>query len=96
MLSGCLYSLIPIGLVIFLNQLRANERIALEKSLFSDEEVERLRPTFRLEPFSTLFRMSVHFLMICRSGIGRTVTWSGITYRVRGRQNVTIVSREGG
>ena len=95
LLAGCLYSLIPIGLVFLFNQLRANERIALMKSFFSSEEVARLRPTFRLERFATLFWMSIHFLMICRATIGRTVTWSGITYRVRSRQDVTVVSRDG-
>ena len=93
LLSGSVSALIPIGLVFLFNQLRANERIALVKTLFAVNEIIHLRPTFRLERFATLFWMSIHFLMVCRAGIGRTVTWSGIAYRVRGRQDVTVVSR---
>ena len=93
--TGSLSAAIPIGIVFLFNQMRAGERIALMKSLFSEEEIRQLKPTFIFERFLTFFWMGIHFLMVCRAGIGNTVRWSGVTYRVTGRQNATVVAREG-
>ncbi len=93
LIAGNLNALVPIGIVFLFNQLRAFERISLTKTLFSDEHLDRLAPTFLLERFGTLFCMAVHFLMVCRSRIGNKVTWSGVTYKVTGRQQATVLSR---
>ena len=85
--------IIPIVLVFLLNQARANGRIALMKNLFVEEDIKRLQPTFTLERGATFFWMLVHFLIVCRSRLGNTIVWSGITYRVKGRQDVVVVAR---
>ena len=69
------------------------EVIGDQKTLFPEKDLNRLKPTFILEKFGTFFYMTVHFLMVCRSRIGNKVTWSGVIYRVKGRQQATVVSR---
>ena len=93
LIAGNLKVLLPICIVFLFNQLRASERIALQKTLFSEEDLDRLAPTFFLEKIGTFFCMAVHFLMVCRSRIGNKVTWSGVTYKVTGRQQATVVAR---
>ncbi len=94
LMTGNLKAFIPIALVFVLNEMRAHERIQLIKILFSPEHIEALKPTFSLERFGTFFWMFVHFLTVCRSGMGRIVTWSGITYRVTGRQKTEVILRK--
>ena len=96
LIAGELKMLLPIGFVFLFNQMRASERISLQKTLFSEEDLNRLKPTFIMEKFGTFFYMTVHFLMVCRSRIGSKVTWSGVIYRVTGRQKATVVSRPDG
>ncbi len=93
LITGEFKILLPIGIVFLFNQMRASERISLQKTLFPEKDLNRLKPTFILEKFGTFFYMTVHFLMVCRSRIGNKVTWSGVIYRVKGRQQATVVSR---
>ena len=93
LLSGDLRAVVPIGIVGLFNQLRASHRIRLVSSLFSTEQVSRLRPVFVLERLGTLFWMTLHFAIVCASGLGNSVTWSGVTYWVKGRKEVEIASR---
>ena len=79
-----------------LNEMRAHQRIELMKTLFSDKHLEALKPTFFLERHATFFWIFVHFITIFRSGIGQIITWSGITYRVSGRQKAEVIMRNEG
>ena len=92
-ITGYFKAFIPIAFVFVLNEMRAHQRIELMKTLFSGKHLEALKPTFALERFATFFWMFVHFLTICRSGIGQIITWSGITYRVTGRQKTEVIMR---
>lgn len=94
--AGYFKAFIPIAFVFVLNEMRAYQRIELMKTLFSGKHLEALKPTFALERFATFFWIFVHFLTICRSGIGQIITWSGITYRVTGRQKAEVITRNEG
>ena len=74
--------------VLVANQVRATLRGQVVRQAFDEATAARLRPALRLDRWATWLWMSLHLLLILRAGIGRTMTWRGVRYRVYGPQQV--------
>ncbi|MEX0885210.1 MAG: glycosyltransferase family 2 protein [Phycisphaeraceae bacterium] len=77
--------------VFVANQVRASLRAGMMRKAFDDATVAQLRPAMRLDRWATPVWMTLHLLLILRSGAGRTMTWRGVRYRVDGPQQVERV-----
>lgn len=82
---------VPLAVLIavaLLNQLRAWFRVRVVRRAFGDEVVKQLRTTLRWDRFGTTAAMLLHWLVIMRSLLGRTMNWRGNIYRLSGRQKI--------
>ena len=93
LLAGNLWALVPIGSLFVLNQIRASERVKVIHYLFKGEDLARLKPLFWLDRFATAGWLFLHFIFVATTTFATKITWSGITYRVRGRQKTKVISR---
>ncbi|MFA9476844.1 glycosyltransferase [Phycisphaerales bacterium AB-hyl4] len=70
------------------NHIRATYRKRVVRYAFGQAMADRLRSTLRLDRWATVVWMTLHWLLIIRAGVGRTMRWRGIAYEIRGPQNV--------
>ncbi len=82
-----------LAVVMVADRFRGGRREAVVREIFDASVARRIEPALRLERWATPLVMAVHWLIIVSSAWGRTVRWSGVTYRVRGRQRVQIIAR---
>ncbi len=76
------------GVVFLANQARASfRRRAIERAL-GRRDLVRLRWTLWLDRWATPVWMTLHWLLILRSAMGRTMRWRGISYRLFAPQRV--------
>jgi cellulose synthase/poly-beta-1,6-N-acetylglucosamine synthase-like glycosyltransferase len=94
LLKGNLWGLVFMSIVFFFDLLRANARIAVVHELFDSSIVDRLRPVFLLERWSTPLWFAVHALIVWSVAFSRHMTFAGIRYKVEGRQQTQILSRK--
>lgn len=87
------WALVPIGYMFFLNQIRATERVKVINYIFEGKDLDRLKPHFWLDRFTTAGLFFLHFIFVATTVFATKITWSGITYRVTGRQKTTVLSR---
>lgn len=80
------------GWVFIANQLRATFRSSIIECLFDAETVGRMRLTRRIDRWWTTGWMALHFLLIASTAFKRQMTWRDIRYRIRGRQDVQVIS----
>lgn len=72
---------------------RAGRRAAAVREAFDGETAAALCSSLRLDRWATPLVMAVHAMIIWSSALGRTITWAGVKYRMRGRREVEIVKR---
>lgn len=92
--TGWGWAMLAILFVHLLDQLRASRRTAISRALFDQPTCLALRGAARLDRWATPLVMLVHLAMILASALGRTIHWAGVTYRLHGRQNIQIISRQ--
>ena len=62
---------------------------------FDPESADQyLRRAMALDRWATPLWMAVHALCVWTGALGRRITWAGITYELRRRQDVRIVKRD--
>lgn len=91
--EGWGWGLVAAAAVYLLDLTRGHFRARVARFILGDAAVERLRGALALDRFATPLVMAVHLLLILRSALGRRITWAGITYHMRGRQDVEIEGR---
>jgi hypothetical protein len=62
--------------------------------MFSEDNLIKLRSAMFLDRFCTVIGFLVHFLMVAATTGATRITWSGITYRVKSRQDTRVIKRE--
>jgi hypothetical protein len=94
-LSGNTLAWIPwIAVNLLFDQVRAFGRTRLVRLLFEEKIAARIRPIRALEHFATPLWMTIHALL-CTSALAMSrITWAGTTYRIHGRRETQIISRE--
>ena len=91
--AGYACAVAPILWVLIMERWRARQRRRVIERLFDAALIERLRPVLTLERWATPLYMAVHLALVWSTALGRRITWSGITYHIRDRQDVEIVDR---
>lgn len=77
------------------NQLRAMYRKRVIQAAFGRGVLEQLQGVLRWDRWATPVWMTLHWLLILRSGVGRVMRWRGISYRLLGPQRVIRLSAAG-
>jgi ceramide glucosyltransferase len=67
---------------------RSHYRRRVVRQAFDEATVEKLRGALRWDRWGTPVWMGLHFVMVLRAFIGRTMVWRGTTYVLRGPQSV--------
>ncbi len=93
LLAGNLWALVPIGYMFFLNQIRASERVKVIKYIFKGNDLKQLKTLFWIDRYLTAGWLFLHFIFVATTAFATKITWSGITYRVTGRQKTKVLSR---
>lgn len=86
---------VAILLVALANQFRASVRRRAIRAVFGDTMLERLKVTLRYDRWATALWMTLHFLLVLRSAIGRRMRWRGMDYRLLGPQRVEHMTGSG-
>lgn len=73
------------------DQARAHFRERVMRRAFDEETVRRLAPARRLERLATPIYMTLHWALMFSAVVGRTITWRGRAYVMRGRQRIERV-----
>lgn len=92
-LSGDIRGWIILGSVAATNLLRWILRIRFFRAQFKPEIRRQLRGSRILELFTPSLIFLPHWLIIVSTIRMREVTWAGIRYRVKGRQDVDVLGR---
>lgn len=79
------------GFVLICDQLRAMYRARIIDYLFDDQTCELMRTTRWVDRWLTPFWMSLHFGLIASVAFSRRMVWRGVSYRIRGRQDVEVI-----
>ena len=80
---------IPVMVGVFIaNQWRASYRQMVIQRALRPDTLLPLRSTLRLERWTTFLWMTLHWLLVLRAAVGRTMTWRHVTYRLSGPQRV--------
>ncbi len=87
-------ALVPIAIVAVMILLKFALRTSYLKEQFDQETIRKLRTARALELVTTTFNMAVHFVIVLSAALIRGITWAGIKYRVYGRQETVILSRD--
>lgn len=87
------WALVAAAAVFAADHGRAARRRAAVREAFDAATVARLAPALALDRWGTPLVALVHWLIILSSAAGRTITWAGVRYRMRGRQRVEILGR---
>jgi len=91
--GGWGWALTAMGVVYLADIGRAGRRASAVREAFDHETAAKLRGAMLLDRWATPLVMAVHAVIIWSSAIGRTITWAGVRYRMRGRREVEIVER---
>ncbi len=82
---------IPVSVLAFgagADHVRATIRWLLVRRAFGQDVSRQMRVTHLIDRFLTPVYMTINFVLICRAAFGNTITWRGITYRLRGPQDI--------
>lgn len=77
------------------NQFRANFRRSVVRLIFGDRMLDQLRGPLWLDRWATSVWMTLHWLLILRAAVGRTIQWRSIRYRIDGPQDIRQLGAEG-
>lgn len=83
---------IAIVVVAVFNQLRALFRRRAVRELFGSGTYGRLRPALRLDQWGTAAVMAVNAWLLLTAVVGRTITWRGKRYRLKGPNNIQRIA----
>lgn len=81
------------AVVYALDLLRAAQRRRAVGNLLGEAVAQQLRPVWRLERWATPLWLGLHLFIVLTSAFGRRITWAGITYDMRARQDVRILRK---
>ena len=70
------------------DQVRATIRLLLVRRAFGQDVARQMVVTHLIDRFLTPVYMMVNFLLMARACFGHTITWRGITYRLKGPQDI--------
>ncbi len=70
------------------NQARAAYRAAAVRAAFDDDTIANLRQSLQWDRWATPIWMTLHALIVLRAAFGRTMTWRGMRYVLRGTHDV--------
>lgn len=70
------------------DQARASFRRRAIAAAFGEDMARSLRVTLRIDRWLTPLWMTLHFLLMLRAGVGRTMVWRGRRYRLRGPNDI--------
>lgn len=70
------------------NQARALIRRRIVRRAFGDETARKMRRTHLIDHTLTPVWMTLNLALLLSAAVGRTITWRGITYRMRGPRDV--------
>jgi len=76
------------ALVAAADQVRSHYRAAAVRTAFGRAALGRLRTTLRYDRWATPVWTCLHWAIVVRAAVGRTMTWRGITYRLLGPNRV--------
>ncbi|QNN23026.1 glycosyltransferase [Planctomycetales bacterium ZRK34] len=94
LLAGWTWAIAAIGGVMVFDVLRAIKRRQIVKKLYGRETVQQMTAVFIMEAVATPLWMTLHWLLAASTLFGRRIRWAGITYLMRGRQDIVIESRD--
>ena len=86
--AAWLWPLVAMTAVFAFNQIRAALRRRIVRTALGEDVLDQLRPTLRLERWTTLLWITAHWLMMLPALFRRTMTWRGIRYRLFAPQRV--------
>ncbi|MEM0969329.1 MAG: glycosyltransferase, partial [Verrucomicrobiota bacterium] len=95
LINGNWWSAGVIGTVFLLNLIRSALRKPHLRALFPEETRMRLRAARRWEWATDWLNHSFHCVAVFSPLFLKELTWAGIRYRVRGRQEVKVLERDG-
>lgn len=75
-------------LVFLMNQLRAGYRRRVVRLTLGPDAAEQLKPTLRLERWTTPLWLGTNLLLLLHASVGKTITWRNIRYRIDGPQKI--------
>lgn len=85
--------LLPLGawaIVFLADQARARHRRRAIVAAFGADMARSLRATLRVDRWLTPLWMTMHFLLMLRAGVGRTMVWRGRRYRLRSPNDIEL------
>lgn len=74
--------------VFIADQVRAGYRRHVVRLTLGQQAVDQLKPTLRLERWTTPLWMGINLLLLTRAAFGRIITWRGVRYRIDGPQKI--------
>jgi len=77
-----------IAVVAWANGRRAQARRRVVSRAFQPVVQAQLRPALRWDRWGTPVWMAMHWLLMVRAVLGRTMVWRGIRYRLRGPRRI--------
>ena len=85
---------IVLAVVCGADQWRSTYRRRAAQEAFGTDGLSRLNTALRWDRWATVLWMSLHWLLIVRAGIGRTMTWRGMRYRLDGPQEIRRIGAD--
>ncbi len=84
-----------IAAVYAMDVMRGRMRGLMVKQVLGEATAARLTQALRLDRYATPLWMALHLVLVLGSAIGRRIEWAGLTYLLRGPQQVQILERRG-
>jgi cellulose synthase/poly-beta-1,6-N-acetylglucosamine synthase-like glycosyltransferase len=85
---GWLVPAVAIAWVMAFNQWRASQRCKAIRRNLGDAVLAQLGPTQRLDRWCTTAAVAIHWLVVARTLLGRTMVWRGMRYHLDAPQRV--------
>jgi len=86
--NNWLWSVGVMGAGFIANQVRSSYRQNAVGRAFEAKTLQKLRPALRWDRWATPVWMTLHWVLMVRSAVGRTMNWRGVRYRLLGPQRV--------
>ncbi len=91
---GSAWAALPVGAVSVFDAWRGRSRSVAFVACFGQDQAARWQSAAALDTAATPLWMGLNLLLLAASGIGRRIHWAGISYLVRGHQDVAITRRD--
>lgn len=90
---GIGWALPVVAAVYAMDVMRGRMRSRIVREVLDPDTAARLARPLRLDRYATPLWMTLHLGLVLSSAIGRRIEWAGLTYLLRGPQNVKILKR---